>query len=100
MRIVYLLETAAEIWGGVKSVLEDANLLHDRGHEVTVLARSAAPGWMSLRARFAQVPDFDPARIPEADVVVGTFWTTVPHALAARRGVAVHYCQGYEGDNP
>ena len=100
MRIVYLLETAAELWGGVKSVLADANLLQARGHAVHVLAKSPPPGWMQLACGFTQVPDFAPERIPAADVVVGTFWTTVPFAARCRRGVPVHYRQGYEGDNP
>ncbi len=97
MRIVYLVEDAAGLWGGVKSILVAANVLTDRGHAVTVLAKSPPPDWMALRCGFAQVPDFAPTRIPDADLVVGTFWTTVPAAVNARRGRAVHYCQGYEG---
>lgn len=100
MKIVFLLETASDLWGGVKIVLEDANGLTDRGHDVTVLARSGPPDWMRLRCGFTTVPDFAPERVPEADVVVGTFWTTVPAAIAAGKGPAAHYCQGYEGDNP
>ena len=99
MRIVYLLESAAELWGGVKAVLEDANDLTAKGHTVTVLAKSSAPSWMPVRAPFQQVPDFGPQHIPPADVVVGTFWTTVAAALQCGRGAAVHYCQGYEGDS-
>lgn len=98
MRIVYLLENAAELWGGVKAVLEDANDLSAKGHTVTVLAKSAAPTWMPVRATFRRVPDFSAQHVPEADVVVGTFWTTVPAAIASGRGAPVHYCQGYEGD--
>lgn len=103
MRITWLLERCDALWGGVKVALEDANWLADRGHEVTVLSRSGPPGWMALRCAFRQVPDFAPARLPVADVVIGTFWTTVPYAAggaAAGRGAAVHFCQGYEGDNP
>lgn len=99
MRIVYLLENAAQLWGGVKAVLEDANDLVTRGHQVRVLAKSAAPTWMKVKADFEHVPDFAPHRIPAADVVVGTFWTTVPFAAQAACGAPVHYCQGYEGDN-
>jgi glycosyltransferase involved in cell wall biosynthesis len=97
MRIVYLLEDAAGLWGGVKSVLVAANALAGRGHEVSVLAKSPPPDWLELRCGFTTVPDFAPQRIPPADVVVGTYWTTVPHAAAAPHGRAVHYCQGYEG---
>jgi glycosyltransferase involved in cell wall biosynthesis len=100
MRITWLLETANQIWGGVKVALEDANWLAARGHQVTVIARSGPPAWMALRAEFVQVPDFRPERLPPADVTIGTFWTTVPWAAGAGRGTPVHFCQGYEGDNP
>jgi glycosyltransferase involved in cell wall biosynthesis len=98
MRIVYLLESAA-LWGGVKAVLEDANALTARGHSVRVLCKTARPDWMSLSCDFATVTDFTPDEIGNPDVVVGTFWTTVPATLHARAGAAVHYCQGYEGEH-
>lgn len=99
MRITWLFEATDQIWGGVKVALEDANWLHDRGHTVTVLSRTAPPGWMPLRAPFRQVPDFRPAHVPESDVVIGTYWSTVVAAIQARRGAVVHFCQGYEGDH-
>ena len=100
MRITWLLEDTSQIWGGVKVALEDANWLHRRGHRVTVLSRSVPPSWMRLECDFRQVRDFQPANLPDADVLIGTFWTTVPWAASAGpgKGVPVHYCQGYEGD--
>lgn len=99
MRITWLLEVADQIWGGVKKALEDANWLSQRGHRVTVLSRSGPPTWMRLDCEFRQVAGFTAAEVPESDVVIGTFWSTVPAAVACGRGAAVHYCQGYEGDN-
>src|SRR5712671_1243670 len=99
MRIVWLLESANQLWGGIKVALEDANWLHDHGHQVTVLARSGPPDWMALRCALRQVPDFRPERLPDADVVIATYWTTVPWAQASGKGAAVHFCQGYEGDH-
>lgn len=100
MRITYLLEDSTRIWGGVKAVFAAANALHDRGHDVTVVSRSPAPQWFDLRCAFRESAQFEPADIPHSDVVVATFWTTVAPALHAQRGPVVHYCQGYEGDNP
>jgi glycosyltransferase involved in cell wall biosynthesis len=99
MRVVFLLESA-ELWGGVKTVFQDAAGLAARGHHVVVLCKGAAPDWIEPGCEFRTVPDFAAAHVPAADVVVGTYWTTVPFAAAAGRGVPVHYCQGYEGDNP
>lgn len=98
MRIVYLLERADQLWGGVKVVLEDANWLTARGHDVTVVARSGPPSWMTLHCQLHQVEAFDPQSLPAADVHVGTLWTTVPFAIQAGPWSAVHFCQGYEGD--
>lgn len=100
MRIVFLVETATQIWGGVKVILEDGNGLADRGHRVTVVSRSLPPEWMQVRCDFRTVEDFAPEQIPEADLVIGTFWTTVGAAVRSGKGIPVHFCQGYEGDNP
>ena len=103
MRIVYVFERTDQLWGGVKVALNDANWLAARGHEVTVVSRSGPPSWMQVRCAFVQQATLDAATMPDADVYVGTFWTTVPAAAEAaqQRGAAcVHYCQGYEGDNP
>ncbi|HZT54704.1 MAG TPA: glycosyltransferase, partial [Burkholderiaceae bacterium] len=102
MRITWLLEQADQIWGGIKVALEDANWLSARGHRVTVLSRSGPPAWMALRCQFRTVPDFRTERLPEADVLIGTWWSTMPAVAAAGagRGAPVHFCQGYEGDFP
>lgn len=99
MRLVFLLESA-DLWGGVKTALLDAAGLSARGHEVVVLCKSAPPDWISLGCEFRTVPDFSADNVPQADAIIGTYWTTVPFAAACGRGVPVHYCQGYEGDNP
>lgn len=102
MRITWLLEAADQLWGGIKVALEDANWLQRRGHQVTVVSRSGPPNWLSLECGFRRVQDFRPEHLPDGDVVIGTFWTTVPWAASAGpgKGVPVHFCQGYEGDMP
>ena len=102
MRITWLLEVADQLWGGVKVALENANWLQQQGHQVTVVSRSGPPTWMQLACDFRRVQDFRGDHLPDADVLIGTFWTTVPWARSAgpEKGVPVHFCQGYEGDNP
>jgi len=96
LSIVYLLEDTA-LFGGVKIVLHQAELMARRGHRVTVVSKGERPAWFPLRAAFLRVPALEPGLLPPADVTVATFWTTVAAAAAAvASGQAVHYCQGFE----
>jgi glycosyltransferase involved in cell wall biosynthesis len=102
LRITYVFETIA-LFGGNKVPLHQANLLVRRGHDVTVISGGPPADWYPLEARFVglELPRLveSPAVLPPADVTVATFWTTlapVAAAVAAGRGEAVHYCQGFE----
>ncbi len=95
LRVNYLLEDTA-LFGGVKIALHQAQLLHRQGHVVQVFSRGSRPDWYGLELPYHQVPDLAAERMPEADVTVATFWTTIASAAAAA-GEAVHYCQGFEG---
>ena len=97
MRIVYLLE-GTETWGGVKVVLQHANGLTGLGHHVIILSKGPVPAWFPLTAEFRQVTAFTPNLIPQAEYIIATYWTTVAPAVASKRGIPVHFCQGYEGD--
>lgn len=99
LTICYLLEDAG-IWGGSKVVLEQANALSERGHNVTVVCRGARPDWMKVACAFIPVPSLDSARIPTSDVVVATYWTTLQAAVRAECGQVLHYCQGFEWTFP
>ena len=98
LRIAYLLESA-ELFGGVKVVLQQAHALARRGHRVSLVSPGAPPDWFPLagvryeRSSFAESRD-----LAEADVRVATFWRTVSAALHGARGPVFHLCQGYEGD--
>ncbi len=96
MRISYLLEDTP-LFGGVKVVLRQADLLARRGHRVTVTSPGPPPSWMAIAAEFRRTPGLEPSDLPAADVTVASYWTTIPRVLAAGRGEAVHYCQGFEG---
>ena len=95
LRINYLLEDTA-LFGGVKVVLHHAELLRRAGHRVTVVSRGARPTWYPTDDDFRSVPGFAAENVPEADLHVATFWTTVAAARALPSGRAVHFCQGYE----
>lgn len=97
MRIAYLLEGTA-LFGGTKVALRHAELLSRAGHSVTVVSREAMPGWTTLACDFLHSPALDLEVLPPLDLVVATFWTTLPAAAHAASGAvrAAHLCQGLE----
>jgi glycosyltransferase involved in cell wall biosynthesis len=95
LRINYLLEDTA-LFGGVKVVLHHADLLRRSGHRVTVVSKGPRPSWYRTGDGFLEVGRFSPSEVPEADLHVATFWTTVEAAAAQPSGQAVHFCQGFE----
>lgn len=100
LALCYLLEDTP-LFGGVKVILQQANLLSRRGHKVVVVSKGVRPSWFPLSTEFRQVPVFDAAHVPAADVTVASYWTTLEPAVALvadhRRGEVMHYCQGFEG---
>lgn len=98
LRITYLLEGTA-LFGGVKVVLAQANALARRGHEVAIVSREPAPDWHPVEVPFHVDAGLAPRAVPPSDVVVATFWRTIPAAIAAAEASgaqAAHYCQGLE----
>ncbi|HVT16440.1 MAG TPA: glycosyltransferase [Thermoanaerobaculia bacterium] len=95
MRVAYVLPWP-ELGGGNKVIFQHARLLRESGCEVTVLGDGAAPRWTRL-----DLPYHDyaagPIRLPEQDLVVATYWTTVAVARRLALGPLAHFCQGYEG---
>jgi glycosyltransferase involved in cell wall biosynthesis len=93
---ICLLVPRVDIGGGARILLEHANRLHDRGHEVVVLAHFARPEWFDLRAEYRHVPvglgladALDPC-----DLVVCGYWDQVAAARAAGVAPVVHFEQG------
>jgi glycosyltransferase involved in cell wall biosynthesis len=95
LAISYLLEDTA-LFGGVKIVLHQAELMVRRGHRVTVISKGERPDWYGIEAEFRRVESFEAGELPRADVTVATFWTTIRAAASVTFGSAVHYCQGFE----
>jgi glycosyltransferase involved in cell wall biosynthesis len=95
LRVNYLLEDTA-LFGGVKIPLHHANLLHRRGHEIRVISRGSRPDWYRIDPPFESVPEFSVETVPEADLNIATYWTTIKPAASLSDGRAIHYCQGFE----
>jgi len=94
LRIAYVLDYP-ELGGGPKVVFQHARLLRERGDEVTLLGRGPRPGWIEVPGTYLDL-DASP-RLPSQDLVIGTFWSTLPVARDLGVGPLAHFCQGYEG---
>jgi glycosyltransferase involved in cell wall biosynthesis len=99
VRIAYVLEDLG-LAGGVRVVVEHAEALAARGHEVVLVTRGD-PGWIRTRVPVLVVQEFRRETLPESDVHLVTYYTTVaPTVHAARARRVVHFCQGYEAPHP
>ena len=129
MRIVFVVPLA-DATGGVRTVATYARLLSRRGHEVVIVSAPRPPpsleervksvlrgrGWPRPQPdgpshvddagvehrrleRYRPVEDGD---LPDADVVVATWWRTAEWvaALSPRKGAKVHFVQGHDSDIP
>src|SRR5262245_39807623 len=95
MRISYVLPQP-ELGGGNKVIFQHAHLLQEHGHEVTVLCEGPKPDWAEIRVAYVDLTDGVP-KLPEQDLVIATYWTTLSRARSLGLGPLAHFCQGYEG---
>lgn len=95
MRIAYVLPFP-ELNGGNKVIFQHVRLLQESGDEVMILAEGPKPGWIRIDADY-QDYTAAPPRLREQDLVIGTYWTTLPVARQIGLGPVAHFCQGYEG---
>ena len=96
MRVVYVLNGTA-LYGGVKIVLQHAQILRRMGVDAEVVSTEPTPHWFpEASAFFRQVRDFSPAAIGPTDIAVGTMYYTVPFAEQVPGAIAAHLCQAWE----
>ncbi|HYO15499.1 MAG TPA: glycosyltransferase family 4 protein [Thermoanaerobaculia bacterium] len=95
MRITYVLPRP-ELGGGNKVIFQHARLLQENGAEVTVLCEGPKPDWIAIDAAYVDSTAGFP-KLPEQDLVIATYWTTLPVARRLGLGPLAHFCQGYEG---
>ncbi len=96
MRVTYLLDRP-ELGGGTKVVVQQARLLRDRGHDLTIAAYGSRPAWIDPALRFVDLSQAA-ASLATQDLVVATFWTTIARAENLEAGPVAHFCQGFEED--
>lgn len=95
LRICYLMPRTG-VGGGARILIEHANRLTDRGHEVVLVSHYQRPSWIDVRADFRQVPfgvELVEA-VPACDVIVAGYWEQVVAARALGLAPVVHFEQG------
>lgn len=112
MKITFYL-THMKIAGGVRAVLEYADLLKARGHEVVIIVENrniirriianlfhVKPYWFkNLRAQIIKIPSLDEHNIPDGDIIVATNWMTAEtiNGYSSRVGKKFFLVQHDEG---
>jgi glycosyltransferase involved in cell wall biosynthesis len=126
MRVTFLLADAGNLAGGNRVLAQHAAWLRDAGHDITLINRPRGPGAQTLKARLRRLfkPEqggrgvggghFEtmgldvvsllpgasvyPHDLPDADVLVASWWETVEWAVAMtpEKGALVHLIQDYE----
>lgn len=126
MKITFVLPSTG-ISGGAKAVFEFANHLKDRGHNVSIIypliplcsgpngydirswknrvkgtignfIQGVRVDWFDLRAKLIRVPTLAQKYIPEADIVVATWWETAYYVnkYSKKKGEKFYLAQHYE----
>ena len=97
MRITYVTQDT-ELWGGIGVVFQHLELLAEAGHDAFLTTPAGKPDWYPLHVPLRRIERLDASLIPAADIVVATSWRTIKPVVQSGKGIAVHLCQGYEGD--
>lgn len=106
LNIVYLM-IWTQVCGGSKVLLEYANRIQEKGHNVSIVTYDEKPQWFKLNdnVNFIQVPDNADWKnyIPDCDVLVATSWRCIYTAIESKKGPVVFFEQGgshlFETDN-
>jgi hypothetical protein len=105
MKITFVLPLASTN-GGNRVVATYARILHERGHDVTVILQTGRTAvstplldFLGPRHRVAgHHRPLDPDDVPDGDVVVATWWATAEYvaALPRSKGEQFYLLQDYE----
>lgn len=95
LRITYIMQHT-KVCGAVKILLEQANRLVDRGHEVCIVCRNPMPSWTTVKANFVEVPAGQSMTnlIPDSDVIVTTVCNQILDCYLSQKAPVIHYEHG------
>ena len=97
LRITYIM-VWTKVCGGSKIILEYANRLAEKGHEINIVTYDEKPTWYPLsdRVNFIRVPNDKDIidYIPKSDVIVPTSWKCIRKAIESNKGPIAFFEQG------
>lgn len=82
--------------GGCRVIAETANGLQSMGHEVEVIIGEGKPIDYVLKCKLTLVPGLNATHIPEADIILTNYYTTVLPAYHAFPSKCVRLSLGFE----
>lgn len=82
--------------GGCKILAETANRLHQLGHDVIVSIPDGKPIDFDLECKVVRIPELDAAYIPDGDVILPNYYTTVIPSFTAYPTKCMRLSLGYE----
>lgn len=106
LHIVYIM-VWTQVCGGSKIILEYANRLTQKNHDVTIVTFDKKPQWFKLEdnVTFIQVPKGVDIKeyIPQCDLIVATSWKCIYEAIESNIAPVVFFEQGgshlFEAEN-
>lgn len=95
LRIAYLIPHSNAA-GSVKMLMEQANRLAEKGHDVVFYSHSPKPDWIECRSPYFTV---DPGNdvhevVPPCDVVIAGDWNMAVDAMKTKAPLKYHYAGG------
>lgn len=97
LNIVYLM-IWTKVCGGSKIILEYANKIRQKGHNITIISYDKKPDWFNLdtNVNFIQVPSNKDWKdyIPDCDVIVATSWKCIYTAIESKKAPVAFFEQG------
>jgi glycosyltransferase involved in cell wall biosynthesis len=97
MRIQMVVKST-KFTGGRQELFRHANGLADRGHEVAIwVAGDPRLDWMPVEVPLRRLPERSYRDLPAADLCLFERPRFARPLWRARRGIPVHFCQGFEG---
>lgn len=97
LNIVYIM-VWTHVCGGSKIILEYANRLTQKNHNVSIVTYDEKPQWFKLddRVNFVQVPRGKDIKkyIPQCDIIVATSWKCIYETVESNIAPVVFFEQG------